>query len=616
MSSHRQVGQPSLQPQMSDAQKRALDIFLRAKSDQATNPPRSGSMAHSPTLPSSNLGPSSVSPMKETVVTRSKPSPSRTSPSEPAARESSMRTSKTTMRKLQVDVGGQKFAILFTFLRYLSIEPVKLLPIRDKAGDVESYFLDRDPDYFSRILADFGAIGPDGIAAKGEDYSDNMIAELVHYQLIHTSPITFPLTVSLSTTRPATRILTITCGEHRFVVTDRTWSLTKLPSENTTLDYRPRDLRIVVNLLRTGESPVYHQGVLAILDDLGVDYSLGGEPAKTIRVSCNMTGREVALQSLAQSYHAKSLPWSNRKYYHPVNWSTVPEIRTTTVAYMKEGLLQLQTPISPDLVTRICLQTVSLPPDTRITVTLGDNRVTWHLTPRLCVLHSAVYGEPEPYQSGGGRHTYLTLPLGLIRGSHLPLCKEELTIQVDGGGEMPVWITGVQVPLGINEEQSNSKLLSKPTHYLYLIYQTLEARLTSVPEDPHITSAVIPLTTALDIRDLYLTLWSSADWVADDSSYIQTSGTLLSLTTFYQTGEEERHFSLTNGVIASHHDPIELLHCPAPPGVYYHSYCAEPRSERSTGKLPGGEGWFLRVTTRLPSGYVRVHLRTEVMHTA
>lgn len=554
--------------QYTPAQQRALEIFLQARQDPTP------------------------------ATTESPPSP-----------EVSTSSTPNTMRKMKVDVGGQRFDLLLTWLRYLSVSLVRLLQIDVEDGE-HVYFLDRDPDYFRRLMGVFRESGPEGLSGT-EGHSPGMLAELQHYDLL-AEPLPMPLRIVPSSS-PATRVITVECRGHRFRVTDQTWANTSLPAVDVVLDYRPRDLRAAINLLRTGGSLCATAPVLRILDDLGVQYRLAGEGARV--GTTTWTPGDGAHRGEEGVYHWRTEEgYVNRKYYHPVNWSVVPETVITRVVGVSGTSLDLTTlPDLPDLLLGLVLYLPTHPYHARWRLQLGE--AIWEADPETSRLHPGLYGGPELSHQDDPSRTAYPLPLGLARGNHLPLSKLRalgvpLQLTLEETGDLGVWelgVLGVLAPPGLGSgeghDDSNRRLLVRTATYTYTCTRILSGALIAEAGG---YVARIPLDDLTRIRDLWVTAW-------DGGRAVDGSDWITSLSLHYLDAEgEDRQFSSSDRILSGTVVPQTLLGRRLPRGLYYHSCCAEPLSERMTGECRTGPGWYLRVQSDRLSGPIRCQVRYHV----
>lgn len=477
------------------------------------------------------------------------------------------------MRKMKVNVGGQRFAIYFTFLQYLSVECGSLHQYAVEDREIV-YFLDRDPDYFRRLLSDFAKYGEEGVRAASAEYSDGMITELYHYGLSGSSlhptvgeELHFPLTVGVG--KGSGKTARIHCGDAMFLVSDRTLSLTNLVGEEHHLDYRPRDLRVVVNLLRLGRTTVLNSRVLGILGDLGVDYQLGGQ-----------SGPEVESLQLGDSAWQRTVSpiqlngkYSSRRYWHPSNFARALETVVYNTLPLENGTITLTG--GPHLLTS--LEICPLPTEGEIELRLGDLHL--HYSPDLCRLHSTLYGGKS------------SIPLSLSRGCHIPLRKlltggKDVSLHLHdvGEGTYSLRVGGVLLR---ESDGANQRLLTKRALYNLPLYWKGEVKMTG-------SATTIPLPEE-NIRDLHWQIWSSEDWVSGGDPV--GGGIVISAAIVHRE----------SGETLSYYDSLLLPH-PGDPSVDYISFCGDSSSELETGSLPAGE-WDLVVRTVEMHGYIRVHAR-------
>ena len=243
-------------------------------------------------------------------------------------------------KKITINVGGKKFSLKKKILKYLNINYNRLQKTIKNDKNI-LYFLDRDPYYFSKIMALFIEYGLDKnkLLEQIDNYSEQFLSELCFYDLIDKKFLPKPklrLKRCVKFTEPEQKIflsrhdeiVKIVAGDQLFEIS--AVCLTKCNHFDNKLklsrgkrfylsDTDPQIFRYVLNLLRTGELYINNADVLQMLDRFGIEYDkLESKKIDNTIVSCLHAHNLDAIdyQLLAYS-NTIGLGMIDNKYYHP-----------------------------------------------------------------------------------------------------------------------------------------------------------------------------------------------------------------------------------------------------------------------------------------------------------
>lgn len=186
--------------------------------------------------------------------------------------------------KIALNIGGKKFNLKKKFIDLLQIPYSKFPKIIN--NNQITYFLDRDPYYFSKITSLIKLYGLDQekILSRIDDYSDQLLGELCFYGIIDEK---FNPRPKLRLKRAVTfssrnfDIIKVTVGDQTFETSscvlsrsnyfDNKLKIIKSNQLNLT-KVDPKIFRYILNFLRTGELYVYNESIIQLLENYDIEY--------------------------------------------------------------------------------------------------------------------------------------------------------------------------------------------------------------------------------------------------------------------------------------------------------------------------------------------------------
>ena len=189
--------------------------------------------------------------------------------------------------KITLSVGGKRFHIRKNLLEKLGIHYGKLHTTYTP-GESPTYFLDRDPYYFSKIIELIRLYGvkAEDLTHAIDECSEQLVSEMCYYKLIDSKLSPQPkakLKRLVSFPSRHDDLIKLAVKEHMFTVSSSTLSRSayfdaklKLSrsKEFVLTDTDPKVFRYVLNLLRTGHLYSISPSITKALDHYGIEYEL------------------------------------------------------------------------------------------------------------------------------------------------------------------------------------------------------------------------------------------------------------------------------------------------------------------------------------------------------
>lgn len=250
-------------------------------------------------------------------------------------------------KKLTINIGGKKFNLKKDLLEKFNINYGRLQKIIKKDGQI-SYFLDRDPYYFSKIIEIVKMYGfqTENIAEHIDNFSEQLVSELCQYGLLDKKLCPKPkLKLKRIVSFPSRHedIIKIITENQLFETTSGVLSRSnffenKLKMSRTKqfylTDVEPKFFRYVINFLRNGELYVVNDEILKLLNLYGVEYDKIENKKLNDNIVSHYTAHNTeAINNQLQKYlgtlgaysyqnkNISDLHFSDNNYYHPVNLS-------------------------------------------------------------------------------------------------------------------------------------------------------------------------------------------------------------------------------------------------------------------------------------------------------
>lgn len=189
--------------------------------------------------------------------------------------------------KITLNVGGKKFNIRGDWLEHLNINCSRLHKI-DANGKI-TYFMDRDPYYFSKIIELVRSTEMDNSALQKNlaDYSEQLISELCFYKLLDNKyrpapKIKLKRVVGFVDSSQHNNIIKIIIQGQFFETFESTlmkgtYFADKLRQTNNNklkMNGDPKLFRHILNLLRCGNLYVYSNTIMELLSEYGIEYDI------------------------------------------------------------------------------------------------------------------------------------------------------------------------------------------------------------------------------------------------------------------------------------------------------------------------------------------------------
>lgn len=264
---------------------------------------------------------------------------------------------KVVERKVTLNVGGKKFALSRKVVDYLHIMYNKLHKV--VKNDKVSYFLDRDPYYFGKIINLIRVYGfdRDKFLLHIDDFSDQLLSEMCLYEVIDKK---FKPRAKIRLSRKVTfpsrhnEIITIVAENQLFetlstVLSKSNYFDVKLKMNRSKkfylTDVDSKIFRYVLNLLRIGELYVSSADIVELLDNYGIEY----EKLETKKIVSAVISNYVEHNSVSDSNQVVAMmnfldPRANKmvgfdkmyqfidnKYYYPEAMFVCPHVENTNV---------------------------------------------------------------------------------------------------------------------------------------------------------------------------------------------------------------------------------------------------------------------------------------------
>jgi hypothetical protein len=600
---------------------------------------------------------------------------------------------KEIIENVMLNVGGKKFYVAKLFLQKLLVNVDKLFKYPNDNRDTE-YFLDRDPQYFTRITNKIKETRT-AIFDKVDEYSEQMCSELCFYGLI--DPVHYPtarikLQKTVKFNQENNKIVKITIHKYIFHVLYNTIAHSpklvelfsaKGETKEIILDTDPKMFRNLINFLRAGELYLGGHAFASYLDSFQINYVRTDNkkmsddiivPQKNHSYK-NVNRQLIDCINIVDPRQPDAYPYKINKYYYPKSISISPNIENINSIYplsdpvlgeiLQFDLLAGQSPVT-------CIDSVNLvimmPVLDPIKAEYADllqykiiEKITLEIDGKVVlytdshILHDYYY----IYHHNGAQYHTLTnlsmsksklllneeyqqvhrifLPLGLLTGksNHIPVGKLlnakkscKLNIQLASASSIlkrgNIDIKPLSANLSVNNihlapeivvnqkgkyisQPVNVKLLKTPMLYIYSKFHSMTINIQ--PSTKNYDAVIIPLDRFKFIKDFYFTIISKSDYIAGrigihqdvliDMEIINTIGA---------PGGTDSHNTTVDAFMMNSVVPLNKLGHVLPPGVYYHTFSADPLRDEILGGLVS-KGYIVNLKIKKIDGYVRFHAR-------
>lgn len=182
--------------------------------------------------------------------------------------------------KINLNIGGKKFKLNKDTLELLNIQYNKLFLINK--NNKYTYFLDRDPYYFSKIIEIIKECKGDldNIKNNIDNYSENLIGELYFYKLIDKKPIPKIKLKRVSFPIIEENIIKIIIDDQLFETSSNTLSRSNFFAnklKNDTKQFYLENIdskifRYILNFLRIGELYLINKDIMKMLYNFEIEY--------------------------------------------------------------------------------------------------------------------------------------------------------------------------------------------------------------------------------------------------------------------------------------------------------------------------------------------------------
>jgi len=189
--------------------------------------------------------------------------------------------------KITLNVGGKKFNIRGDWLEHLNINCSRLHKI-DVNGKT-TYFMDRDPYYFSKIIELVRSTEMDNSALQKNlaEYSEQLVSELCFYKLLDNKyrpapKIKLKRIVGFVDSSQHNNVVKIIIKGQFFETFESTLmkgtyfadKLRQTKNNKLKMNGDPKLFRHILNLLRSGNLYVYSNTIMEMLSEYGIEYDV------------------------------------------------------------------------------------------------------------------------------------------------------------------------------------------------------------------------------------------------------------------------------------------------------------------------------------------------------